>query len=304
MKKRQQFSSAEEIGGIHHKKTATDSMVAKHALNKKIHEATQDAAGPKSLKQRLTGAVGKLSKEQLDGLQKQVDPSAHDKIVTEKINALKDLSAQLQDAGPTERQTPSKSPSPPPSQKSSKPYRKQERDSWRPSIACLSRNARRCATSTSQNDTFRARLATRLTQGGRGSRRANFVAEKEQSLLADVVEFADCHQHRTIHRNSGPRMAPKTKSLIDHITDYQNNSVTQISCKTNSLTESPRHAKWTGAVARVQQGACVQSPDTWQRMLVSTRCWRIPLVVHVQEPLALRSERVANAWLGRVRAIA
>ena len=37
---------------------------------------------------------------------------------------------------------------------------------------------------------IRARLATRLTQGGYGSRYAKFVAEKEQSLLAELVEFA------------------------------------------------------------------------------------------------------------------
>ena len=72
-----------------------------------------------------------------------------------------------------------------------------------------------------------------------------------------------CNQHRSTHRNSG-QDGFKTKSLIDHITDCQNNSVTQIFCKTNGLTESLRHAKWTGAMARLEQGECVQSPDTWQ----------------------------------------
>ena len=82
-----------------------DFMVAKNALKKKIHEATQEATGSKSLKQRLSGAVEKLSQEQLDELQKQVDPSAHDKVITKKINALTDLSTQLQDAGRTETDT-------------------------------------------------------------------------------------------------------------------------------------------------------------------------------------------------------
>ena len=76
-------------------------MVVKNALKKKIHEAIQEATGPKSLKQRLSGAVEKLSQEHLDELQKQVDPSAHDKLITKKINALKDLSTHLQDAGRT-----------------------------------------------------------------------------------------------------------------------------------------------------------------------------------------------------------
>ena len=76
VKKRQQFSSPEEIGGIPNKKTAMDFMVAKNALKKKIQEAIQDSTGPKSLKERLSGAVQKLSQEQLDELQKQVGPSA------------------------------------------------------------------------------------------------------------------------------------------------------------------------------------------------------------------------------------
>ena len=76
-----------------------------NALKKKVHEAIHEAAGPKSLKRRITAAVEKLSQEQLDEFQKQVDPSAHDKFITKKINALKDLSAQLQDAGPTETDT-------------------------------------------------------------------------------------------------------------------------------------------------------------------------------------------------------
>ena len=77
-----------------------DFMVAKNAL-KKIQEAMQEATGPKSLKQRLSGASEKLSQEQLDELQKQVGPFG----TTKKINALKDLSTQLQDAGRTDADT-------------------------------------------------------------------------------------------------------------------------------------------------------------------------------------------------------
>ena len=59
----------------------------------------------RSLSSNASGAVEKLSEEQLDELQKQVDPSAHDKLITKKVNALKDLSTQLQDAGRTETDT-------------------------------------------------------------------------------------------------------------------------------------------------------------------------------------------------------
>ena len=56
----------------------------KKCFEKKIHKATQEATGPKSHNQRLTGAVEKLSKEQLDEFQKQVGPSAHDKPTDKK----------------------------------------------------------------------------------------------------------------------------------------------------------------------------------------------------------------------------
>ena len=82
--------------------------------------------------------------------------------------------------------------------------------------------------------------------------------------LQTWLSFADL-QSATFHT---PKLwtkdGSKSKSLTDHITDYQNNSVTQSSCRTNSLTECLRHAKWNGAMARSEQGACVQSPDPWQ----------------------------------------
>ena len=178
------------VVGIPNKQTAMDFMIAKYALNKKIHEATQKTTGPKSLKQRPSGAVGKLSQEQLDELQKQVGPSAHENSSRKKINALKDLSTQLQDAGHTEtdhhrslhhhhhRGAPNH-------------IGKRERNSWRPSITCLNRNAKKVRKEQRSKRYIRARLVTRLAQGGYGSRCAKFVAEKEQSLLADMVEFAD-----------------------------------------------------------------------------------------------------------------
>ena len=49
----------------------------------------------KSLKQRLTSAVEKLTKEQLE-LQKQVGPSAHDKLIM--IDAFESITSHLQDA--------------------------------------------------------------------------------------------------------------------------------------------------------------------------------------------------------------
>ena len=174
VKKRQQFSSPEEIGGIHHKKTAMDFMVAKDALKKKIHEAIQEATGPKSLKQRLSGAFEKWSQEQLDELQKQVDPSAHDQLITKKMNALKDLSTQLQDAGRTEKDTievnittiieelQTISEAGEEQLEVVKFLLEQERDKVR-----KEQQSKRY---------IRARLATRLTQGSYGSRYAKFVA--------------------------------------------------------------------------------------------------------------------------------
>ena len=105
---------------------------------------------------------------------------------------------------------------------------------------------------------MRAMFAALLTQRGYGSRYWKFVAEKEQSLLA---EFADLPSASFDTPKLWTIDGSKTKSLIDHITDYQNNSVTQISCKTNSLAESLKHAKWAGAMAKVEQG---ESPDRWQ----------------------------------------
>ena len=90
------------------------------------------------------------------------------------------------------------------------------------------------------------------------------MAEKEQSLLADMVEFADLQSASLDTPKLWTKDGSKTKSLIDHITDNQNISVTQISCKTNSLTESLRHVMWIGAMARMEQSECAQSPDTWQ----------------------------------------
>ena len=90
---------------------------------------------------------------------------------------------------------------------------------------------------------IRARLATRLTQGGYGSRYAKFVAEKEQSLLADMVAFADLQSASFDTPKLWTKDGSKTKSLIDHITDCQNNSVTQISCKTNRESQA-RQVEW------------------------------------------------------------
>ena len=113
----------------------------------------------------------------------------------------------------------------------------------------------------------RARLATRLTQGRYGSRYAKVVAEEEQSLLADMVGFAELQSASFDTPELWTKDGSKTKSLIDQITDFQNNSVTQIFCKTNSFTESLMHAKWIGAMARLEQRECVQSPDTLQVFL-------------------------------------
>ena len=93
------------------------------------------------------------------------------------------------------------------------------------------------------------------------------MAVKEQSLLADMVEIAELQSASFDTPKLWTKDGSKTKSLIDHITDFQNNSVTQIFCKTNSLTGSLRHAKWIGAMARLEQRECVQSPDTWQVFL-------------------------------------
>ena len=87
-----------------------------------------------------TGAVGKLAKEHLDELQKQVGPSVHDKLITKKINALNDLSTQTARRW-AHGDTPSKSTSPP-SERSFKPHRKREMNSWR-----------RCTKRNNQNDT-------------------------------------------------------------------------------------------------------------------------------------------------------
>ena len=114
-----------------------DFMVAKNALNKKIQEAMQEATGPKSLKQRFSGAVEKLSQELLDELQKQVDPSAHDKL----INALKDLSTQLQGRWAH-------------GDRHHRSEHHHHHEGWMPSIACLNRSATRCAKSNSPNDTY------------------------------------------------------------------------------------------------------------------------------------------------------
>ena len=234
MKKRQQFSSPEEIGGIPNKKTAMDFMVAKNALKKKIQEAIQDATGPKSLKERLSGAVQKLSQEQLDELQKQVGPSAHDKLITNNINALKDLSTQLQGAGRTETDTIEVNIT---TNKEELQTISEAGEEQLEAVNYLLEQSKRH---------IRARLATRPTQGSCGSRYAKFVVEKEPALLADMVDFADLQSASFDTPKLWTKDGSKTKSLIDHITDYQNNSVTQISCKTNSPHREPqaRQVDW------------------------------------------------------------
>ena len=97
MKKRQQFSSPEEIVGIPNRKTAMDFMVAKNALKKKIQEAIQVATGPKSLKQRLSLVPLRICRK--NGWMSSRSRWAL------RHNALRDLSTQLQDAGRTETDT-------------------------------------------------------------------------------------------------------------------------------------------------------------------------------------------------------
>ena len=90
---------------------------------------------------------------------------------------------------------------------------------------------------------IRARLATRLIHGGYGSRYAKLVGEMEQSLGADMVALADLQSASFDTPKLWTRDGSKTKTLMDHTTDCQNTSVTQISCRTNSLTEIPWHSK-------------------------------------------------------------
>ena len=147
-----------------------DFMVAKNALKKKIQEAIQEATGPKSLKQRLSGTVQKLSQEQLDELQKQVDPSAHDKLITNNINALKDLSTQLQGAGRTETDTIEVNIT---TNKEELQIISEAGEEQLEAVNYLLEQSKRH---------IRARLATRPTQGSCGSRYAKFVVEKEPAF--------------------------------------------------------------------------------------------------------------------------
>ena len=75
---------------------------------------------------------------------------------------------------------------------------------------------------------IRARLATRLAQGGYGST-SEICGKKEQSLPADMVETGDLPSASFGTPKLWTKDGSKTKSLIDHITDSQTNSVTQIS---------------------------------------------------------------------------
>ena len=96
-----------------------------------------------------------------------------------------------------------------------------------------------------------------------------------RNLWRDMVEFADLQSASF----DTPKLWTKdgsTKSLID-ITDYQNNSVTQISCKTNSLTESLRHAKWTGAMARLWSKVDVCSLQTRGWSFLANACFHTML---------------------------
>ena len=182
-------------------------MVAKKCFEKKIQEAIQEATGPKSLKQRLSGAIEKLSQEQLDELPKKVGLSAHDKLITKKINALKHLSTQLQDAGRTETDTIEVNIT---TNRKDVQTRSEAGEEQLEAVNNLLEKERDKVCKEQQSKRYlRARLATRLTQGGYGSRYATFVAEKGRSLLAGVVELLICNRRRSTHRNSGPRMAPR-----------------------------------------------------------------------------------------------
>ena len=124
MKKRQQFSSPEELAGY----------------RSEVSQATP-----------LSGAFEKLSQEQLDELQKHVDPSAHDKLITKKINALKDLSTQLQDAGRMETDTIEVNTT---TNLEKLQTISEAGEEQLEAVNYLNRSATRCAKSNSQNDTY------------------------------------------------------------------------------------------------------------------------------------------------------
>ena len=172
VKKRQQVSSPEEIDGIPNKKTAVDFMVAENALKKKIHEAIQEATGPKSPKQRLSGVVERLSQEQLDELQKQVD-FRHMTNASRKRSTLGKISRQLQHAGRTETDT------------------------------------------TEVNiSTIIEELQTISEAGEEQLEAVKYFSIKlwrrrNSPCLQTWLSLLICNQHRSTHRNSGPRMAQR-----------------------------------------------------------------------------------------------
>ena len=104
-----------------------------------------------------------------------MDPSANDKLITKKINVLKDLSTQLQDAGRTETDTIEVN--------ITTLMEELQTVSEAAAATRLLEQERDKVRKEQQSKRYtRARLAPRLTQGGYRLRCATFVAEEETVL--------------------------------------------------------------------------------------------------------------------------
>ena len=106
-----------------------------------------------------------------------------------KNNALEDLSTQLQDAGRTETDTIEVNITT--VTKELQPISEAGEEQLEAANYLLKQECEKVRKEQQSKRYIRARLATRLTQGGYESRYAKFVAENEQSL------------------HSGPRMSPR-----------------------------------------------------------------------------------------------
>ena len=144
-------------------------------------------------------------------------------------------------------------------------------------------------------------------QGSYGSRYAKLVAEKEQSSVADTASLADVQSASL----DTPKLWTKQGWPQDKDADGQHYRLQEQVRDTDFLQDeqphrvsSTRQVDWCHGKggARRMCAVCRHVASPSQRMPVSTRYWRMPLVgVHAQEPLAPRSESAANAWLTKVR---
>ena len=108
----------------------------------------------------------------------------------------------------------------------------------------------------------RHKVAGRLVLGGYGQRYAKLAAERIQNMADISKDFID----PTEWKNDTPVLwtqgSAKGKAMFETISKYQEKSIVQVNDKAKSLIEALKTNKWTGAMAKLDQGESVDASWT------------------------------------------